>query len=77
MSEAGGVIIDLARVVMAEIIQAIQAEWTLPGGKHASISLCQHSSLFRNIISKSQLLTQKPSGFLCLNVHILERYLTF
>lgn len=73
MSEAGGVIIDLARVVMAEIIQAIQAEWTPPGGKHASISLCQH----RNIISKSQLLTQKPAGFLCLNVHSLESYLTF
>lgn len=37
MSEAGGAIIDLARVVMAEIIRAIQPEWTPPAGEHASI----------------------------------------
>lgn len=70
MREAGGVIIDLVRVVMAKIIQPIQPEWTLPGGKHASISLYQH----RNIISKSQLLTQKH--FLSLNIHRLQSYLT-
>ena len=41
MSESGGGGIDLVRHVMAKIVQAIQHQWTLPGGKHASIPLHQ------------------------------------
>lgn len=62
MSEAGGAIIDLARVVMAKIVQAIQPEWTRPGGKHTSMSLYQPSSVFWKIISKFQLVTLKHFG---------------
>lgn len=59
MSRAGGVIIDRARVVMVKIIQAIQPEWILPGGKQTSISLYQHGSVFWNIISELQFVSQK------------------
>lgn len=52
MSEGGGVIIDPVLAVIAKIIQAIQAKWTKPGGKHASISLYWHISVFRNITTK-------------------------
>lgn len=76
MSEAGGVIIDLARIVMAKIIQPIQPEWTVPGAKHASISLYQHSSVFREITSKSQLLTPKHFSFLYLSISRLQNFLT-
>lgn len=44
---------------MVKIIQAIQPEWILPGGKQTSISLYQHRSVFWNIISELQLVTQK------------------
>lgn len=52
MSEGGGVIIDPVLAVIAKIIQAIQAKWTKPGGKHASIFLYWHISVFRNITTK-------------------------
>ncbi len=73
MSEAGEVIIDLVWIVMAKIIQPIQAEWTEPRA-YMRQSHCTNTTVFLEILPLNHSLWHRETLVFCVNVHHLQNF---